>query len=250
MKIVLADIDGPRVEAATRELRELGAQAECVRTDVARAEEVERLADVAYARFGAVHLLVNNAGVACAKPVWETTPGDWEWVIGVNLYGVANGLRSFVPRMIAVGEEGHVVNTGSVAGLVSMPSLAAYNASKHAVVTVSEGLHHDLQLRGARIGVSVLCPGWVKTRIALSERNRTSGELTRVEALDPVAAKIGAAVQHAVAEGIPPARVATDVFAAVAEGRFYILTHANEKAGVKARMEDILNDRLPTLLRM
>jgi NAD(P)-dependent dehydrogenase (short-subunit alcohol dehydrogenase family) len=250
MRIVLADIDGARLEAATRELRGQGAQAEGVHTDVSRPQEVERLADAAFARFGAVHLLVNNAGVACAKPVWETTPGDWEWVIGVNLYGVANGLRSFVPRMMASGEEGHIVNTGSVAGLVSMPSLAAYNASKHAVVTITEGLHHDLQLRGAKIGVSVLCPGWVKTRIALSERNRTSGELTRAESLDPVAAKIGAAVLSAVSEGIPPARVAADVFAAVEEGRFYILTHANEKAGVKVRLDDILNDRMPTLLRM
>ncbi len=250
MKLILADIDGARLEATTAELRSKGADADGLRVDVSKAGEIDDLADYASSRFGRVHVLVANAGVACAKPVWETTPGDWEWMMGVNLYGVTNALRAFLPRMLASGEEGHVVASASMAGLLSLPSMAAYNASKHAVVTVMEGLHHDLALRNARIGASVLCPGWVKTRIALSERHRTAGELTRTGDLDPVAAKIAGAVQQAVAAGIEPAVAARAVFAAIAHGRFYVLTHGDSKAGVRARFEDILDDRPPTLVRL
>lgn len=250
MKLLLADIDASRLDAATAELREKGADAEGMRVDVAKPAQVDELASLAFRHFGRVHLLVANAGVACAKPVWETTSGDWEWVMGVNLYGVTNALRAFLPRMLAAGQEGHVVATASMAGLLSLPSMAAYNASKHAVVTVMEGLHHDLKLRGAWIGASVLCPSWVKTRIALSERHRTAGELTRAGALDPIAAKIVGSVQEAVAAGIEPAVAARAVFAAVAQGRFYILTHRDSRAGVRARLEDILEDRVPTLVRL
>ena len=250
MRLVLADIDAVKLDATTAELRAKGADADGLRTDVSRASQVDDLADLAFARFGRVHLLVANAGVACAKPVWETTPGDWEWVMGVNFHGVTHALRAFLPRMMAGGDEGHVVATASMAGLLSLPSMAAYNASKHAVVTVMEGLHHDLTLRGAAIGASVLCPSWVKTRISTSERNRTAGEATRVEALDPVAAKMVGAVHKAVASGIEPAQAARAVFEAIAGGRFYILTHADSKAGVKARLEDILGDRPPTLVRL
>ena len=250
MKLVLADIDAAKLDATTAELRAKGADADGLRTDVSKVGQVDDLADLAFARFGRVHLLVNNAGVACAKPVWDTTPGDWDWVMGVNLYGVTNGLRAFLPRMLSHGEEGHVVATASMAGLLSLPSMAAYNASKHAVVTVMEGLHHDLSIRGSRIGVSVLCPSWVKTRIALSERNRTAGEPTRMDALDPVAAKMVASVHDAVARGIEPADAARAAFAAIAAGRFYVFTHGNSKSGVKARLEDILQDRVPTLVRL
>ncbi|MBL0141710.1 MAG: SDR family NAD(P)-dependent oxidoreductase [Betaproteobacteria bacterium] len=250
MKLVLADIDEARLDSAIAELRAKGADADGLRVDVAKAGQVDDLADLAFARFGCVHLLVANAGVACAKPVWDTTPGDWEWVMGVNLYGVTNALRAFVPRMMAHGEEGHVVATASMAGLLSLPGMAAYNASKHAVVTVMEGLHHDLAIRGCRIGASVLCPSWVKTRISLSERNRTSGEVTQRDALDAVAAKLAAGVHQAVGQGIEPNEAARAVFAAIARGRFYILTHADSKSGVKARLEDILQDRVPTLVRL
>lgn len=250
MKLLLADIDQARLDATTSELRAKGADADGLRTDVSRPGQVDDLAGLAFARFGRVHLLVANAGVACAKPVWDTTPGDWEWVMGVNLYGVTNALRAFVPRMMAGDEEGHVVATASMAGLVSLPSMAAYNASKHAVVAVMEGLHHDLAIRRSRIGASVLCPGWVKTRIPLSERNRTAGETTRVETLDPVAAKLVGSVQQAVAKGIEPSVAAKALFTAIAAGRFYVLTHANSKAGVKARLGDILEDRPPTLVRL
>jgi NADP-dependent 3-hydroxy acid dehydrogenase YdfG len=250
MKLVLADIDAAQLEATAAELRAKGAEVEAMPTDVSQAGRVDAFADRAFARFGAVHLLVANAGVACAKPAWETSPGDWEWVMGVNLYGVTHALRSFLPRMLAMGEEGHVVATASMAGLLSLPGMAAYNASKHAVVTVMEGLHHDLTLRGARVRASVLCPSWVKTRIALSERNRTGGALTQMEALDPVAARIVGAVHQSVSRGIEPAEAAAATFAAVEAGRFYILTHRDSRAGVKVRLEDILQDRVPTLVRL
>jgi NAD(P)-dependent dehydrogenase (short-subunit alcohol dehydrogenase family) len=249
MKLVLADIDAAKLDATTSELRAGGADADGLRTDVASANQVDDLANLAFARFGRVHLLVANAGVACAKPVWDTTADDWEWVMGVNLYGVTNALRAFLPRMMSNGEEGHVVATASMAGLLSLPGMAAYNASKHGVVTVMEGLHHDLAIRGAKIGTSVLCPSWVRTRISLSERNRTAGKATRMETLDPAAAKLVGSVQQAIAQGIEPSEAARAVFAAIADGRFYILTHGNSKSGVKARLEDILQDRAPTLVR-
>lgn len=249
MKLVLADIDAAKLDATVAEFNAQGVEAIGVRTDVSKADQVDRLAEAAFERFGNVHLLVNNAGVACAKPVWETTPGDWEWVVGVNLYGVTNGLRSFIPRMLAKGEEGHIVNTASMAGLISSPSLAAYNATKHAVVTISEGLYHDLKLRNAKIGASVLCPKWVKTRISASERNRTAGDALDPTKLDPVTQHIGASIQKAVAEGISVEKVAADVFDAVENERFYILTHPDSHAAVKIRMEDILEGRLPTTLR-
>ncbi len=249
MKLVLADIDAARLDATVAEFTAQGIEAIGVHTDVSKADQVDHLADVAFERFNNVHLLCNNAGVACAKPVWETTPGDWEWVVGVNLYGVANGLRSFIPRMLAKEEEGHIVNTASIAGLISSPSLAAYNATKHAVVTITEGLHHDLKLRNAKIKASVLCPAWVKTRISVSERNRTSGDAFDPTKLDPVTLRIGGAIQQSVADGIAAEKVARDVFEAIDSERFYILTHPDSAAAVRIRMDDILDNRTPTMLR-
>jgi len=159
-------------------------------------------------------------------------------------------LRAFIPTMLAKGEPGHIVNTASMAGLTSQPSLAIYNASKHAVVTVSEGLHHDLTLRQSALRVSVLCPAWVKTRIHLSDRNRPAGEDTAPPGtMDPVAIKVGLAVMNAVENGIPVEQVANDVFDAIAAERFYILTHPGHKAAIQVRMEDIQAERAPSLLR-
>lgn len=250
MKVFLGDIDAARLEAALVELRAGGIDADGFPFDVSLPSAMEDFAASARERFGAVHLVAANAGVACAKPAWETTPEDWQWVMGVNLFGVANAIRAFVPRMLAGGEEGHVLATASMAGLLSLPSMAAYNASKHGVVTLMEGLHHDLSLRETRIRASVLCPGWVRTRIALSERNRTAGEATQVERLDAVAAKLVGSVHKAVSEGLDPAEVARLAFEAIEAGRFYVLTHGHSKAGVKARLEDILGDRSPTLVRL
>lgn len=249
MKLVLADINAARLEAVVAEFKAQGCEVIGVPTDVAKEEQINALAEQAFAKFGKVHLLVNNAGVAVAKPAWETTQKDWDWVMGVNFYGVTHALRAFVPTMLKHGEEGHIVNTASMAGLTSQPSLSSYNASKHAVVTVSEGLHHDLALRQSRIKVSVLCPGWVKTGIGHSERNR-DGDKTAPTTIDPVAAKVGMAVLHAVENGIPVSQVAGDVFDAIAAERFYILTHPEMKQAIQVRMEDILQQRAPTLLKI
>jgi len=248
MRLVLADIDVGGVTATAERIQGLGGRTAWARVDVADPAAVAGLADLAYAEFGAVHLLVNNAGVALAKTAWETTPKDWEWVMGVNLYGVTNGIRSFIPRMLAGGEEGHVVNVASMAGLVSEPGLAAYNASKFAVVTVTEGLHHDLSLRGARIRASVLCPGWVRTRIAEAERNRDADERSDFRALDAQAQRVGWAMRKAVDNGMDPAMVAETLFDAVAKDRFYILTHSNGRDAVRVRAADILDERAPSLL--
>lgn len=249
MKLVLADINAARLEATVAEFKTQGIEVIGVATDVAREEQVNALAEQAFAKFGKVHLLVNNAGVAVAKPAWETSQKDWDWVMGVNFYGVTHALRAFVPTMLKHGEEGHIVNTASMAGLTSQPSLSSYNASKHAVVTLSEGLHHDLTLRQSHIKVSVLCPGWVKTGIGHSERNR-DGDRQVSAALDPVAAKVGMAVLHAVENGIPVSQVAGEVFDAIAAERFYILTHPEMKQAIQVRMEDILQQRAPTLLKI
>jgi NAD(P)-dependent dehydrogenase (short-subunit alcohol dehydrogenase family) len=254
MKLVLADINAAKLELAVAEFKADGANVIGVPTDVAREEQVNALAEQAFAQFGNVHLLVNNAGVAVAKPAWEATQQDWDWVMGVNFYGVTHALRAFVPTMLKRGEEGHIVNTASMAGLTSQPSLATYNASKHAVVTVSEGLHHDLALRQSRINVSVLCPGWVKTGVAHSERNRVAAAAgndgAETPAVDAVTLKVGMAIMQAVQNGIPVAQVAAAVFDAIVAERFYILTHPEMKQAIQIRMEDILQQRAPTLLKI
>lgn len=248
MKLVLADISEERLQRTVAELAAEGAEVIGVAGNVAVEADVQALADKAFAQFGKVHLLVNNAGVALAKNAWETTQADWDWVMGVNLYGVSNGLRAFVPRMLESGEEGHVVNTASVAGLISEPSMAAYNASKFAVVTLTEGLHHDLTLRKANVKASVLCPAWVKTAITNAERNRADGERQDFSKMDAVTAQTGMAIMRAVENGISPESVAEAVMKGVENEQFYILTHPHAKAGVQIRMEDILMERQPTLL--
>jgi len=248
MKLVLADIDADKLNATVEELAGTGAEVIGLRTDVSSESSVQALADTAFGRFGNVDLLINNAGVPLAKSAWETTQKDWEWVMGVNLYGVTNGLRAFIPRMLEKGEEGHIVNTASIAGLLSEPALAAYNVSKFGVVTLSEGLHHDLTLRKAKINVSVLCPGWVKTRIAEAERHREADQRTDFTKIDKVSVMTGMSIMKAVQNGIEPQQVASDVINAVKSNKFYILTHPHTKAGIQIRMEDILQERAPTLL--
>ena len=250
MNLVLADINADKLQATVAEFEARGVPVIGHRLDVSDAAQVDALADAAFARFGNVHLLVNNAGVAISRPVWETTPEDWQWVMGVNLYGVTHGLRSFIPRMLANDEEGFIINTASVAGLFSQPGSAAYNASKHAVVAISEGLHFDLQLRQSKLHVAVLCPAWVKTGIANAERNRTVGEAIDWSKADRVNQYTAKFMQQSVENGIPVEKVADDVFKAIAADRFYILTHQKIKPLIHTRMEDILQERQPTLAGM
>jgi NAD(P)-dependent dehydrogenase (short-subunit alcohol dehydrogenase family) len=246
MKVVLADIEQSALDRAQAEFRDMGHTAIGVRTDVARAEDVEALAQRALREFGAVHLVCNNAGVAPGGLVWEHSHKDWEWAMGVNVWGVIHGVRVFTPILLKQGAEGHIVNTASVAGLLSLPGMGLYCVSKHAVVALSECLHHDLVAHSDKVRCSLLCPAYVPTRISDSERNRpqalrdtrvkSSGDLAREEQL-----------RHAVQSGrISAEQVADMVFDAVRAERFYILPHQKIKGSIETRLQDILLERLPT----
>jgi NAD(P)-dependent dehydrogenase (short-subunit alcohol dehydrogenase family) len=243
MAIMLADIDEAGMRETAAAIAPLGVRVESMRCDVAKPLEVEALAARAWERFGAVHLLFNNAGVAVAGPVWAATLEDWKWTLDINLMGVVHGVRAFVPRMLAQGGECHVVNTASVAGLVDIPGSGVYCVSKHGVVALSECLHHDLRVANANIGVSVLCPAYVNTGIGDSARNRPS----ELAATNPLAAPYEEAVRQALLHGkISAADVARVTLDAVKAGRFYIITHEKIKAAIETRMRDILEDRTPT----
>jgi NAD(P)-dependent dehydrogenase (short-subunit alcohol dehydrogenase family) len=239
MKVVLADVDVKGMD----ETADLVGGALKVRCDVSRAAEVENLALETCDRFGAAHLVFNNAGVAVSGPTWTTTLEEWEWVLGVNLMGVVHGIRAFVPRMLAQGGEGHVVNTASAAGLISVPGSSVYCVSKHAVVTMSECLKHELRQANAAIGVSVLCPAFVPTRIFDSSRNRPPA-LAKDNPLGAPYAKQG---RKAVESGrISAAEVAAMTLAAVKADRFYVIPHAKIKGHVETRLRDIVQEREPT----
>jgi NAD(P)-dependent dehydrogenase (short-subunit alcohol dehydrogenase family) len=247
MKLVLADVQQDALERAVEEARAAGAEAIGLRVDVKDAADVDRLAARAFDAFGAVHLLFNNAGVAGGGGyAWEASLKEWQWVLGVNLMGVVHGIRSFVPRMLAQREEAHVVNTASAAGLVSTPLMSVYNASKHAVVTLTETLLHDLRAAGARIGVSLLCPAWVPTNIHDSERNRPAD---LIDDAPPTPSQLQARErsQKAVGSGrVTAADVARMTFDAVRANRFYVITHPKMLASVELRLQDILQQRAPT----
>jgi len=254
MKVVLSDIEEQALLQTSRELAAQGAETLAVQTDVSQAAEVERLAQKAFETYSAVHLLFNNAGVGAGKTAWESTLADWEWVLGVNLYGVVHGIRSFVPRMLESGAEGYIVNTSSMAGLTTSPGLSVYRASKHAVVSLTETLYHELTLRGASIGVSALCPGFVNTRIHNSERNRpvhlqnaSDEDTVSEDTLSPEEKEGGQLLKRAIQKGMSPQQQAEMVFEAIRKERFYIYP-PEFKGGIAARMEDILTPRHPTLL--
>ena len=242
MKIVVGDIEEGPLKEAVNELTGQGAEALGVVTDVADAASVRALRDQALDRFGAVHLVHNNAGIGLGGPIWEVSEEDWRWILGVNLWGVINGVATFVPTLIEQGE-GHVVNTASVAGLIAAPFLGPYNATKQAVVAISETLFKDLQAVGAPIGVSVLCPGFVQTRIAESERNRPPWAPERDVA---GAAELRGAVQSMVDGGIAPSKVAERVIDAVRTDTFYVLTHPELDDAITTRFDDIMLRRSPS----
>ncbi|MCU0951699.1 MAG: SDR family oxidoreductase [Burkholderiaceae bacterium] len=245
MKLVLADIEADALNAVVGELGSAGGQVIGEPVDVARGEDVQRLADRAFAEFGGVQLLFNNAGVGSGGLVWENSDRDWQWVLGVNLWGVIHGIRHFVPRMLAAGEPAHVVNTASVAGLVCAPNMGVYNVSKHAVVALTETLKHDLVLAGAPIGVTLLCPAYVPTGIARSHRNRPA-ELAP-EAPTASQKQAQAAIAKAVDSGrLSAAEVAAMTFDAIAADRFYVLTHPQILPTVELRFDDILQQRNPS----
>jgi NAD(P)-dependent dehydrogenase (short-subunit alcohol dehydrogenase family) len=243
MHLALADVDEAGLALTRKDVSALGLKSFSMRVDVSKASEVEAFAQKCSQELGAVHLVCNNAGVALSGPVWETSEAEWQWILGVNLLGVVNGVRAFAPRLIAQ-DEGHIVNTASVAGLISPPGMGAYCVSKHAVVTLSEALHHDLRERGSRVGVSLLCPAYVPTGIADSERNKPPDLSLSGKSKERLAKE--AALKKAVASGKLSAHdVALAVVAAVKENRFYVLTHRGIKGAVRARMEDVLEERSP-----
>jgi NAD(P)-dependent dehydrogenase (short-subunit alcohol dehydrogenase family) len=223
MKVVIGDVEEPALKAAVDELHGGGAEVEGVVTDVTDAEQMQGLADAAVARFGGVNVFCNNAGVGGGGLSWEMPLSTWEWVLGVNLWGVIHGIRAFVPLLMQQ-DEGHIVNTASIAGLVAAPFMGPYNASKHAVVALSETLHHELAMMAPQVKVSVLCPGWVSTNIADSSRNRPAH--LQGDALEDGAA--GELLRQIIAQGMPPADLAEKVLAAIRDDRFWILTHDDE----------------------
>ena len=241
MHVALGDIADTSDTFAQVEKR--GVSAVSMKLDVANAREVEAFAQLIDKELGGAHVVCNNAGVSPLAAAWEMSLGDWQWIINVNLWGVIHGVRTFLPRLLA-RNEGHVVNTASVAGLISPPGTAAYNATKHAVVALSETLYHDLRERQSAVGVSVLCPAYVLTGIADSERNRPPGIEPTAKSKETLARE--AMLRKAVSSGrLTADDVARALVQAVKEERFYVLTHPRIKGAIRARMEDILEERAP-----
>ncbi|MBX9872950.1 MAG: SDR family oxidoreductase [Burkholderiaceae bacterium] len=250
MNLVLADVQQDALDKAAAELKAAGAEVLAQQLDVSDAAQMEHLAQRVRERFGAPHLVFNNAGVGSGGLVWESTVQDWRWVLGVNLWGVIHGVRLFTPMMLEAAQRdpawrGHIVNTASMAGLLNPPNMGVYNVSKHAVVSLSETLYQDLSLVTDQVRASVLCPFFVPTGIQHSERNRP-GELA---AAKPTRSQlIGQAMtDKAVSSGkVTAAQVAQLVFDAVAAGQFYIYSHPKAIASVQTRLEDVMLARNPT----
>ncbi len=246
MRVVMADIEEPALAEAAEVLIGRGAEVLPVPTDVASSEQVDALRDRTLQAFGAVHVVCNNAGVTpLPRALWEMTPADWNWVLGVNLWGVINGIRSFVP-VLRDQDAGHVVNTASVAGLIAGTFGGPYSVTKHAVVALSEALHGQLQPYAPHVGVSVLCPGWVRTRILDSARNRPAG-LEPPDNPPPQWIAAREMTLQAIASGMEPAQVAGHVVDAIRNGRFYVLTHPEMNDGIRRRTEDVLKGDPPAL---
>jgi NAD(P)-dependent dehydrogenase (short-subunit alcohol dehydrogenase family) len=250
MKVVLADVEEQALRQAEAEFREKGVDVLGVLTDVSKPEELEKLAQQTLNAFGAVHIVCNNAGVAGAWGLtWENTLEDWNWILGVNLWGVIHGVRTFLPIMLQQGEEGHIVNTASVAGL--MPGRGIYGVTKQAVVALSESLYNELKLAEAKVGVSVLCPGWVDTKIADADRNRPAGLANAAEPLpDPRRDATTEMVRNFLKNGMPPAEIANQVLAAIRDDKLYIITHPEMDGIVRERFDKILarENPVPRLL--
>ncbi len=245
MRVLLADVDEDSLGATAALLARPDTLR--LRVDVSRPDEVAGLAELAYREAPDVALLFNNAGVASGGWIWETTPEDWQWLIGVNLMGVVHGVQSFVPRMIRQGRPAHIVNTSSAAGLLSVPAGSAYCATKHGVVTLSECLHHELKMKGAPIGVSVLCPSFVQTGIAESERHRPR-ELRRPgRPFAPRDENQERAMRDA---PLTADEVAEITLAHVLRGSFYILPHQDVRKGVAHRMNAIVDGLEPAMGRL
>lgn len=249
MKLVLVDVQQDALDRAAAELTAAGAEVMARKVDVSSAAEMEALAADVVARFGAPHFVFNNAGVGSGGLIWENSVRDWEWVLGVNLWGVIHGVRLFTPHMLAAAKadptwRGHIVNTASMAGLLTPPNMGIYNVSKHAVVSLTETLYQDLRLVSDQVGASVLCPYFVPTGISQSHRNRPGDMASEKPTQSQL---IGQAMSDkAVSSGkVTAAEVAAMVFDAIAADRFYIFSHPRALGNVRARMEGIVNATNP-----
>lgn len=251
MNVVMADVQQDALDLATTEIKSLGAQVLPFTLDVAKADQVEAMGAATFERFGAPSFVFNNAGVGGGGLIWEQSSKDWEWIVGVNLMGVAHGVRVFTPMMLDEAKknpayEGHIVNTASMAGMVNAPNMGVYNVTKHAVVSLSETLYQDLRLVTDQVSASVLCPYFVPTGIHHSERNRpadmqVNAKPTRSQL---IAQAMGA---KAVSSGkVTAAMIAQKVFDAMAERQFYIFSHPHVLGSVQTRMDDVMNVRNPT----
>ena len=250
MNLVLVDVQQDALDKAAAEMQAAGAQVLARKVDVAKADQMEALAAAVKERFGAPHFVFNNAGVGAGGLVWESTVQDWEWVLGVNVWGVVHGVRLFTPMMLEAAAkdpayQGHIVNTASMAGLLNPPNMGIYNVSKHAVVSLTETLYQDLSLVTDQVSASVLCPFFVATGISQSHRNRP-GDLAADKPTKSML--IGQAMSNkAVGSGkITAAAVAQMVFDAIAANQFYIYSHPKAIGSVQTRLEDVLQARNPT----
>ncbi|MGB4863757.1 MAG: SDR family NAD(P)-dependent oxidoreductase [Tepidiformaceae bacterium] len=253
MSVVLADIEAEALSMAEAAVKAHGGKVAAVRTNVMTQQDIENLADTAFNTFGNVHILVNNAGVAASAATlrsrpWETPMSDWEWTWGVNFMGVLYGIRAFIPRMLENGEEGHIVNTASMAGLLTGAN--PYNVSKHSVVCLTEGIYKEFKGMGAKLSASVLCPGLIKTAILDAERNRPPefGPATETGDQRSEVQQFSAMFTAAINSGYEPEDVAQQVFEAIRDDKFYIFpAQENILGSVRARMEDIINQRNPAI---
>ena len=249
MSVVLADIEAEPLAMAEAAIKARGARVLAVRTNVLQDGDVEKLADAAFRTFGNVHVVCNNAGVSgtSGKPVWEAPQEDWDWVFGVNFWGVLRGIRAFVPRMIANGEEGHIVNTASVAGLLTAAD--PYSVSKHGVVCLTEGLYKNFKTLNLKLSASVLCPGWVNTNIADAGRNRPAelGEVTDPASL-PAAVQAGlVAMRGMLQNGYQPSEIAQHVLDAIMTDTFFIIPAQDYiQEAIKTRFDQVLRRENPT----
>jgi NAD(P)-dependent dehydrogenase (short-subunit alcohol dehydrogenase family) len=253
LKVVLADIEEKPLREVERELQDLGGTVLAVRTDVSKLADIENLAQKTLEKFGTVDLLFNNAGVQVevqrSRRLWEFSPAEWEWVIGVNLWGVIYGIKTFLPVMLRQGTEGHIVNTSSQAGLTSGGPMGMYRFTKHGVVSLSESLYFQLHKEHARIGVSVLCPVLVNTNLNEAERNRPA-ELQSAPVNDPLTTEQQALKDMFIAanrKGMPADRYAEVVFEAIRENRLYVKESAMFNEAIRQRAEDIITGRNPSL---
>jgi len=248
MRLVLADVERAGLREVEREFEGWGGEILSVRTDVAQPDDLSALAEATIERYGKVHVLCNNAGVFAGGLSWEAPQSDWDWVLGVNVYGILHGLRAFVPILLEQDEPAHIINTVSMAGLINTPFTGPYNVSKHAAMSLTETLYHELKTRQSPVGVSALCPELVRTGIGRSERNRPEHLKRPDGSHSPEQGMVEEAIRQSVGTGVDPAMMAARVVEGIREDRFYLLADEGTTwdAACRKRLEEIRTRSNPT----